>query len=295
MPDHSSKATTPKPHRMLAAIRVSGADRYTLLQGQLTQDMSQLAPDKPLLAGWTNPKGRLICLCWLFDWHNTLWLVVPDELRDRITKRLKMFVLRADAQVENSSLLVHPANKETLNSLFSSKDLLELKDTYDCFYSDSIFFLKQAGLAIGSSVTAGNTTSWRLANIRAGIPSLWTETCELFIPQMLNLDLLGAISFSKGCYVGQEIIARTQNLGRIKRRMYGFKVPSGRHIQPGDPVYIENGTTVGTVVDAIPSDTVTELLAVIRIELLAHSLSLAKDGSSVLKPVSLPYTIPETV
>jgi folate-binding protein YgfZ len=144
------------------------------------------------------------------------------------------------------------------------------------------------------SLPQGDTTAWRLANIRAGIPTVWAETRESFVPQMLNLDLLAAISFSKGCYVGQEIIARTQNLGRIKRRMYRFETPAAAEIQPGDPVYAD-GSSAGTVVDAVTTGKISELLAVIRIESMVHTLSLAESGAIPLASVQLPYSVPETI
>jgi folate-binding protein YgfZ len=295
MPETNTTTSVPKLNRTLAAIRVTGADRLTLLQGQLTQDMNELAPDKPLLAGWTNPKGRLICLCWLLDWDNAVWLLVPAELRDRISQRLKMYVLRAEVQVENSELPVEPADQDSLSGLSELNNKPDISSIDSCFYNDSLFFLKQAGLVVGGATSPVETASWRLANIRAGLPSIWPETYELFIPQMLNLDLLGAISFSKGCYVGQEIIARTQNLGRIKRRMYRFRTTTGGYILPGDPVFAEDGTTAGTVVDAIATETASELLAVIRIEMLPHALSLGEDGSLALTPETLPYNVPETI
>ena len=295
MPDNNPTASDPKLDRTLAAIRITGSDRLSLLQGQLTQDMNELAPGKPLLAGWTTPKGRLMCLCWLLDWENAVWMLVPAELCERIAQRLKMYVLRADAQVETSELTVQPANRASLTGLPELNGKSEVITTNNCLYNDSLFLLEQAGLAIGPTIPTGDTVAWRLANIRAGLPSVWAETYETFVPQMLNLDLLEAISFSKGCYVGQEIIARTQNLGRIKRRMYGFQAITGINTLPGDPIYAENGATAGIVVDAIASETATELLAVIRIELLSQTLSLGEDGSITLEPVTLPYTVPETI
>jgi folate-binding Fe-S cluster repair protein YgfZ len=111
---------------------------------------------------------------------------------------------------------------------------------------------------------------------------------------MLNLDLLNGISFTKGCYVGQEIVARTQNLGKIKRRMYGFTNRDGDISQPGDPVYA-GGQAVGEVVDAVCSASQNELLAVVRIEAINSDLSLDQEGKHQLLRRELPYTVPESL
>jgi folate-binding protein YgfZ len=283
--------------RGLAAIKVSGTDRISLLQGQLTQDMTQLSPDKPLFAGWTNPKGRLICTCWLLDWDESVWLLLPAELRDAVAQRLAMYVLRADVQIERPDMAVEPAQAGTADALSSDYNHPENNDLTNCFYNNSIYFIEAAeaaGLAIGAAVPEGDMTAWRLANIRAGIPTIWAETRETFIPQMLNMDLLAAINFSKGCYVGQEIIARTQNLGRIKRRMYRFQLQTEAQLLPGAPVYAD-GKTVGNVVDAVTDGNVCELLAVIRIESQAVPLSLAENGALALTSAELPYSVPESI
>ena len=111
---------------------------------------------------------------------------------------------------------------------------------------------------------------------------------------MVNLDLLGGISFSKGCYVGQEIVARTQNLGRIKRRMLAYKVRTAAGAQPGDPVFGSAGATAGQIVNSERSDSEhLELLAVIKLDCLGQQLSLRPNGEDGLAPLTLPYPVPE--
>ncbi len=283
--------------RTLGAVRISGSDRLELLQGQLTQDMNQLTPNQPLLAGWTSPKGRLICVCWLLDWQEAIWMLMPAALRDSIAQRLRMYVLRADAQVETPAVTVQPADPDLMGRQAFPNVNPNDSSVINCFYSDNYFYLQpaeNAGLVVCGDVPAGNMDAWRLALIRAGLPSVWTETQEAFLPQMLNLDLLNAISFSKGCFVGQEIIARTQNLGRIKRRMYGFHTAADATLHPGDPVYAE-GNAVGQIVDVATTADASELLAVIRIDMLASQLTLGEDGGLPLRPVALPYAVPETI
>jgi folate-binding protein YgfZ len=285
----------------LAAIRISGHDRISFLQGQLTQDVTLLTPAKPLLAGWASAKGRLLCAPWIADWHEAVWLVLPGELAATVTNRLKMFVLRADVQVELTAARVRPASLDQLSEATKSNNTLDNSDINHCLYNDNEFSIIPAGgVEMGIRIQPGlpetatepaTIERWRLLNIRAGLPLIGAAVTEEFVPQMVNLDLLGAISFTKGCYVGQEIVARTQNLGRIKRRMYAFNMPTAQPVAPGQAVYGRQGA-VGQIVDAVVTATGTEMLAVIRIDSLEDSLSMEPDGQQPLTRLPLPYAIP---
>ena len=300
-----SPAQHPEPTTgELSAIRITGQDRLAFLQGQLTQDTKRLLPDHPLLAGWASPKGRLLCVLWLADWQNAVWLILPGELAEHIAKRLKMFVLRSDVQVEVSEASVYPTRRDNLTLPRTNYDSPENKSINNCFYNDNEFSILPAtmtemGIRVepekrNNDVDPADLAQWRLMNIRAGLPIVWQATAEEFVPQMVNLDLLDAISFTKGCYVGQEIVARTQNLGRIKRRMYAFKT-AAVHLDvpavPGQPVYGDDGI-VGQIVDAATAESGAELLAVIRIDCLEQALSLEPDGKNPLAEQPLPYAIP---
>jgi len=288
----------------LAAIRISGQDRVNFLQGQLTQDVARLNPERPLLAGWASPKGRLLCVPWLADWQDAIWLILPRERSQAIAKRLKMFVLRADVHVEVADAQVEPTPLKQLTSQKESQTLSEIKPISYCFYNNNEFSVVPPGIRnMGIRVQPGQPAKtvepttlalWRLMNIRAGLPVIGDATAEEFVPQMVNLDLLDAISFTKGCYVGQEIVARTQNLGRIKRRMYAFKSANGsgvNPVRPGHPVFGQDGI-VGQIVDAIVAEAGTEMLAVIRLDCLEQQLSLDSDCHQPILRQPLPYDIP---
>jgi folate-binding protein YgfZ len=140
------------------------------------------------------------------------------------------------------------------------------------------------GPAAGSNdLKSIDDSAWVLGSIRAGLPFIVAATQELFVPQMLNLDRLGAISFDKGCYVGQEIIARTQNLGRIKRRMYGFRSDQATSLDPGMTIYGPDSAT-GKVVLAADN----ELLAVVPIDQSAGDWFADEERMLPLKPTPLP-------
>jgi folate-binding protein YgfZ len=134
---------------------------------------------------------------------------------------------------------------------------------------------------------------WTLHNIHAGIPEIQKNTSETFIPQMLNLDLLGGVSFTKGCYVGQEIVARTQNLGRIKRRMYRFRSESDHHFASGESLYGPDKTT-GKIVSCHHDGQSTELLAVVAIDSAGRPWFADEGQSLPVEQQPLPYSIAET-
>ncbi|NND54774.1 MAG: folate-binding protein YgfZ [Gammaproteobacteria bacterium] len=288
-------AATHSPPEILSdwsAIRVTGSDRVSFLQGQLTQDVATVLPDQPRLAGWASAKGRLLCTTWLCDWNDALFLLLPAELAADVTRRLQMFVLRADVQLE-----ISPNTVSLIRDFSDDKKLIN-----NCYYNDNRFdfaVTNDWGLQLRAAGTedppagddAGDTASEKLRSlcIAAGLPVITTPTREAFVPQMVNLDLLDGISFSKGCYVGQEIVARTQNLGRIKRRMFRFQCAQ-TDVSAGDPV-MNGGQAAGTVVDAVTTDTGCELLAVIKLDQLGGALTLAGDVSLTHAP--LPYPVPE--
>lgn len=289
----------------LGILRVTGGDRQTFLQGQLTQDLLKLEPSRSLLAGWTNAKGRLLALCQLFARQEEILLLLPRELLASVAQRLSMFVLRADVRIEATEqsvfgLLDLPVEAElalgglelaqTPGACASSPELLlarSLADSDRALAIGSKSHLEPLLAAAGQRAAPG---SWQQAEIAAGLPGIFLTTSEAFVPQMLNLDLLGAISFTKGCYVGQEVVARTQNLGRIKRRMFRFRVPGAEPLQAGDALLNQAGDSAGRVVSSAAVSDARELLAVVPLSQPRDQLYSA-DGRQ-LELLALPYAVP---
>ena len=273
------------------ALRVTGDDRRDFLQGQLTHDIDELTPERSLIAGWANAKGRLLMTTQLIDWQDAIWFAVPARIADRICQRLKMFVLRAQAVIECTEV-------EVIGVLDGSGAVEPAPEPGACLASDRYCATRlsadpQRILIIGNTDTDTSTgdLDWNLQNIRTGMPVIDEGSWELFVPQMVNLDLLGAISFTKGCYVGQEIVARTQNLGRIKRRMFRFLCSTPVDLQPGDTIH---GTTggAGRVVASARTDDHTELLAVVSLTEVNAPLFVDPDRSLPLELATLPYDVP---
>ena len=271
----------------LRILTVSGPERDMFLQGQLTQDVGLARPDSTLLSGWADARGRLLFAGHLFTLGASadapLALLVPESLAGSLLKRMQMYVLRAKAQIAVSGLAVYGQYGEGNHmEPGTGQQLRYLQD------ERRRLFLGPAGAAVDDSQQARN--NWLLADIRAGIPAIGTTTSGEFIPQMINLDLLNAISFSKGCYTGQEIIARTKYLGRIKRRMLRFSSASAPPL-PGTPVHAARGT-VGQVVSAASTPEGSELLAVITVDDLPGPFFLDSTETQQLERLDLPYEVP---
>ncbi len=271
----------------LRILTVSGPERTVFLQGQLTQDVGLARPDSTLLSGWADARGRLLFAGHLFTLgagaDAPLALLVPESLAESLLKRMQMYVLRAKAQIALSGLAVYGQCGEGRHiNPGTVQQLVYLQD------ATRRLFLGPAGTAVDESQQARN--NWLLTDIRAGIPAIGTSTSGEFIPQMINLDLLNAISFSKGCYTGQEIIARTKYLGRVKRRMLRFSSDSAPP-PPGTPVHATRGT-VGQVVSAASTPVGSELLAVITIDDLPGPFFLDSTQTQRLERLDLPYAVP---
>jgi len=226
-------------------LAVRGPDSAKFLQGQLSADTESLLPGANTLAGLHNPQGRVIAVLAVTrvsgeEFHATL----PRELVDPVVLRLRKFVLRAKARIEN---------------------------------------------------VTGNATVSNPGGVREGIPQVYAATSEQFVAQMLNLDVLGAISFTKGCYTGQEVIARAHYRGRVKRRMQRWLNTSGRELKPGDAARSRDGRPLTVVRVARDERGQQELLAVGTFGPLAEGATEpdAAGGIVVDGPLPLPYSLPD--
>jgi folate-binding protein YgfZ len=305
LPEHAMTRPTPDPEYPIllddiTLICITGPDRKSFLQGQLTQNVDDLSPGHSVRTGWASAKGRLLFVTQLIDWKNTIWAPVPAELAESIARRLRMFVLRADVEVTLSQYVVLGAGSEdSLPQQLADKGIPTAADK-SCIVRVAgdpgrSLIITECGFATtfaGQSAVARN--SWTLADIRAGIPQVVAATSETFVPQMVNLDLLDGISFTKGCYVGQEIVARTQNLGRIKRRMCRLGCESPLSIQPGDQLFGAAGP-IGRVVTAASDGDATELLAVVPLTEWSQPIYADETQAGLLRWKKLPYAIPEIV
>ena len=302
-------------------IRFAGEDAQSFLEGQLSCDVSKVGSSPSRLAtygGYCNPKGRLLASFLLWRDNSDYLMQLPSVLRAAIQKRLSMYVLRAKVKLEDASNnavrmgIAGVRATALVQSILGETSPLRLgvsqgeKGTVICLPGERfelIVPLEQAASVwhgLREAARPVGAPCWDWLDITAGIPVILPETQEQFVPQMVNLDVIGGVSFQKGCYPGQEIVARTQYLGKIKRRMYLTRIKFGPGmaeipVSAGDELFsVEMGDqSIGTVVNATPSPGGGfDALAVLQISSAETSRVLWKalDGPP-LEIMPLPYAI----
>lgn len=257
-------------------IAVSGEDAASFLHNQLTNDVEHLGEGEARLAGYCSPKGRLQATFLMWRNAESVFLQLPRELLAPLQKRLSMFVLRAKAKLSDASgerVLIGLGGAtagDTLQAMFGELPgapyakvehelgtLIRLSDAFGAPRYQWLATPEKAQAvwpALAARLTPAGNDAWRLAAIHAGVPEITTKTQDQFVPQMVNFELLGGVNFKKGCYPGQEIVARSQYLGKLKRRSALAGIDSGS-AQAGDEVFSldDPGQPCGMVVNAAPN------------------------------------------
>jgi tRNA-modifying protein YgfZ len=257
----------------LGWIRCSGSDAKPFLHNQLTSDVNHLLSGHWQYSSWCNAKGRMLAsfIAARPSSDEEYWLQMAAELTPSILKRLRMFVLRSKVAIEDearSRLSFGLAGKDSTEALRQANLPIPAGDGLVAQYAEG-FVVRLAGdryqvvvdVAAAACVWAGlsvaakpvGTLAWRWLSVRSGIPLVRQATQEEFVPQMVNFDKLGGVSFHKGCYPGQEIIARTQYLGKVKRHLYWTHADAP--LTAGVQLFadIDPQQSCGVVVDAAPS------------------------------------------
>jgi folate-binding protein YgfZ len=295
----------------LAALRVAGPDATSFLQGQVTSDVQALAPGSLQLSAWCSPKGRVLAnfIVRRIDAEH-LELLLPRLLLESVRKRLSMFVLRSKVAIDDAigqTVRIGIGGPAALQCIAAvgAAPALHRSATIDggtiAALSGSRFIgfvAPDEAPALWDRLTGARAAGfpcWRWLTIRAGVPMILPPTQDQFIPQMINLDALGAISFEKGCYAGQEIVARTRYLGRLKERLalgHADMVPA-----PGARLYAPafGDQPCGTVINANAAPGGGgEFLFVAQVTAIAGGLLRldAVDGPAV-SLLPLPYALPE--
>ncbi len=297
----------------LGLLQLQGADTVTFLQGQVTNDVKLLGGHHAHYTAYCNPKGRMLALFLAFTHYDHVHLQMPKELIESIAKRLKMYVMRSKVIITDESESIIKIGLsgnnavELLKPLFSqipqndyelvsleNGALLKLTGAMPRFeiFTDSINApiiwnaLKQNAKPVGA-------TCWEWLEIQAGIPEIMLKTQEEFVPQMLNLDALNAINYKKGCYTGQEIVARTHYLGKVKRRTQLAYIASATMPALGDDVMDAANQVIGKIVRCAPAiDTGFDVLAECRLEHVKENGVFWNGIALTIKP--LPYQLDES-
>ena len=231
-------------------LAVTGTDARSFLHAQLTNDIENLPADRAALAGWCTAKGRLLATMLVIPSADGFLLQLARDIAPAVAKRLSMFVLRSKVKVSDES--GNLAQMGVWTSEWKMPDVVWEGSVVRVRVGEDRYLMIGPGL---TGPCSKSEDGWSLAEIRAGRPFISLATQDKFVPQMVNLETLGGVNFQKGCYPGQEIVARSQYRGEVKRRMKQFSAPAGAQLQPGAEF---NG---GTVVDAAGG----ELLAVVPV------------------------------
>ncbi|AGA90719.1 folate-binding protein YgfZ [Thioflavicoccus mobilis 8321] len=274
----------------LGLIAVDGPDAREFLQGQLTNDVRELSDRHTQLSGYCSPKGRMLANFRLLRLGETIFMQLPRDQIEATLKRLQMFVLRSRTRLRDASdelVAIGIAGDEALTRIGSACGalpeldngltrigelaILRIPGTPARFEAlGPVAAVKDLWQRLAEGAGAAGAEHWRLLDIRAGLPTVFPETREAFVPQMTNMHLIDGVSFTKGCYTGQEVVARMQHLGKLKRRMYLAEVETGTPPRPGDVLFSpdsHSGQGTGIVVDAQESAPGRyELLAVVEVE-----------------------------
>ena len=272
----------------LALIEASGADAPEFLHGQFTNDVLGLEDGKATLSAWCNPKGRVIATFLLCRSGDRYWLALPQALKTAFLRRLKLYVLRAsvhiavaDEGLTLAGMIGAPAGR--------AAGVFPVVSSGAGLNNDlAIVIAAPETLREWRTGSEGNEQAWDAANIRRGIPWLGEQTSERFLPQELNLEALGALSYDKGCYPGQEIIARLRYRGEIKRLLRRATAEGDLALRPGAGLTLPGETkTIGAVISAVSGPDGSELLVVVERDFIKPGQILVyADGAGARVRVS---------
>lgn len=301
----------------LGLIAASGDEAAHFLHNQLTNDVEHLGADDARLAGYCSPKGRLLASFLMWKSDDAIMLQLPRQIQPAVQKRLQMFILRAKAKLsdvtENHVVLGlgGKAAAEAVAKWFPATPVAPfakvetaagcLIRVADAFGAPRFQWIAPLAVAedawpeLIKTLAPVGTHVWRLTEIHAGIPQITQATQEQFVPQMINYELIGGVNFKKGCYPGQEIVARSQYLGKLKRRMLLASTDTGT-VKAGMEVFssVDPEQPCGMVVNAEPNaqggcDCLVELKVAAAEEGTIH---LGSAQGPQLTFSALPYPLP---
>ncbi|MCU6433387.1 folate-binding protein [Undibacterium sp. Jales W-56] len=302
-----------------ALLLATGEDAPTFLHNQLTNDVEHLESDQARLACYCSPKGRMIASILYWKTGEGIVLQLHHSIKAAIHKRLQMFILRAKAKLLDISLdqvvlgIGGAAAAGVLSRWFPALpqqtyakidnqfgSLIRVSDAstsarYQWITTNAI--AQDIWPILSKELSAVDASAWRLTEIQAGIPQIVDKTQDQFVPQMVNFELIGGVNFKKGCYPGQEIVARSQYLGKLKRRMALARIAhqGDQPIAPGTEVFTaeEAGQPCGMIVNAELVEA-GQCLCLVEIKVAdqeAGTIHLASAAGPVLVFLALPYPV----
>ena len=297
----------------LGLIRVSGTDVKTFLQGQFSNDVNEVSPSLSQLNSYNSPKGRMYASFRLYQLGDDYLIQMPRENIEPTLKRLQMFVMRSDVKLQDISDdmlglgISGPKAEEILSKQFNQvPETIDASVSWDnglitripgvqprfiviCKASDAQAYWQ----ILSSQCKPCGPQAWKLLDIRAGIPNIYLATREEFVAQMVNFHSINGVNFKKGCYPGQEIVARMHYLGKLKKRMYRVNIDTATMPAINAAIIATgNEQSVGQVVDCCAApDNGYEALVVLQIKNAGDELHLASTDGPRLNMRELPYEV----
>ena len=263
-------------------LKISGNDAESFLQSQLSNDIGKLNNSSVQLSAYCQHQGKILSLFWVIRLTEGFYLSFPADLLDSIQSRLKMFVIMADVIIEDVSMRLAQIGvlEEKCSSSFRINEKM------------SLIIIENTDL---SSFDIGLNGLWDMACVDYYLPDVFLSTTEKFVPQMLNLDIdEKGVSFSKGCYPGQEVVARLHYLGSAKRRLFAFK--SNKEMLVGDSLYCSTSKTAklrgdrykgsGIVVFKVKFNSLFYCLASIDVDLIDEEITLNNEHGPKLDRIN---------
>lgn len=296
-----------------ALLHISGPDALTFLQGQTTCDTRVIDGEHALPGAYCTPQGRVVCdflLCELGPEHYAMRL--RRDIRAASSATFGKYIVFSKATLDENrddwlALGVWgPDATRALDGVFGNAPaqrfgaqsgdgfvIVRTDDEgrqYECFFEES----RAAGYLekMAATMQPGNETAWRAQQIADGLARIEAHTVEEYVPQSLNYDITGHISFDKGCYTGQEVVARLHYRGTPKRRTYLAALPAETDCKAGDKVLdATTGKPVGSIVNAVVAENYTGVLVEATADGLANGLQLDDGSGTTLEPGTLPYAL----
>lgn len=299
----------------LGVLRFAGADALTFLHGQVSNDVKGLGSEQARPAGYCTPKGRLLANFLLLCEADGVLMLLSRDVLAGVEKRLRTYVLRSKVTVSDATtafVVLGASGPGAPDAVGAALGTPAPADVYAVTRSESGVAVRVPGdrfvvvapraaseavwARLAGSLRPVGTPAWQWLEIAHGLPLVTVATQEELVPQMANLELVGAVSFDKGCYPGQEIVARSQYLGQVKRRTHRAAVATSEPPRAGEHVY-ESGDatqTAGIVINAAPApDGGYEVLAALQTASVERAdLHLRAPDGPALRLLPLPYAIP---
>jgi tRNA-modifying protein YgfZ len=275
----------------LCVLRITGADAAKFLQGQLSNDFEALGIGASCFAGLHNPQGRVIALLAAVRVSAEEFLaVLPGELAANVAARLGKFILRSKVRIADGSA--------DFLIIGAGADATPVANAFRIPWGTRALMLAPAAPSAEASGDARIRADWELADVAEGLAQVYAATSEAFVAQMLNLDLLGAIAFAKGCYTGQEVIARAHYRGKVKRRLQRWHFDAATpELRAGNSARAGDGRSLSVVRVARHTDGTQAVLAIGNFAPPAPGAEASGDaaltGVVLTGPWPLPYQLPE--